>query len=101
MPQRQVYVQQLRRKSTILKLLSKKWTIEILLALRSGARFSELKWSLGISAKTLSARLQEFTKRGLIIKTIYAEVPVRVEYSLTEKGAKLAQIITAIEVLEA
>ena len=95
----QVYAQPLRKQS-VLKLLSKRWTIQVLLALQTGARFSELKWKLCISAKSLSARLSELVALGLVIKTIYAEVPVRMEYELTVRGAKLASILSELDAWE-
>ena len=96
----QVYAQQILRKESVFKLLSKRWTVQVLLALQGGARFSELKWKLGISAKSLSARLSELIARGLVIKTIYAEVPVRMEYELTARGAKLASILSELDAWE-
>lgn len=53
-------------------------------------RFSQLQKSMkGISPKTLSLRLKELEDNGLLERKVYAEVPPRVEYSLTEKGSDL------------
>jgi DNA-binding HxlR family transcriptional regulator len=87
---------QLKRRPAVLKLLSKEWAIPILLSLRDGLTFSEIKWRLGIGAKTLSARLKEIVARGLAVKTLIADVPVRVEYALTEPGQELASILAAL-----
>lgn len=78
-----------------LKIIGSKWTILILQQLCSGTkRFGELQRTLpGISPKTLSLRLQQLKKFGILSKKIYAEVPLRVEYSLTEKGYSLREII--------
>lgn len=61
-------------------------------------RFGELQRSLsGISPKTLSQRLQQLEKEGIVKKHVFAEVPLHVEYSLTEKGAELKKIFRQIE----
>ncbi len=75
------------------------WSLEILRDLleKEPRRFNELKRSLApISAKVLAERLSELQKAGLIRKKVYAEVPVRVEYSLTEKGRDFNTVIEAI-----
>lgn len=79
-----------------LKIIGSKWTMLILHNLFSGKmRFGELQRSLpNISPKTLSLRLQELEKEGIIKKKIYAEVPLKVEYSLTKKGESLGEIFT-------
>lgn len=57
-------------------------------------RFGELKKSLtGISQKVLTQHLRIMESNGLVDRTIYAEVPLRVEYSLTETGLRLKQIL--------
>ena len=59
-------------------------------------RFSELKKSLvGITAKTLSERLKELREFGVITRTAYPEVPVRVVYAVTEKGRDFDQVLRA------
>jgi len=61
-------------------------------------RFGELERALeGVSPKTLSLRLKELEKDGIIAKKIFAEVPLHVEYSLTEKGKSLKEIFSALE----
>ncbi len=75
------------------------WSLEILRDLleKEPRRFNELKRSLApISAKVLAERLSELQKAGLVRKKVYAEVPVKVEYSLTEKGLDFNTVIEAI-----
>ncbi len=56
-------------------------------------RFGELQRALeGISPKTLSQRLQDLEKDGIVDKKVFAEVPLHVEYSLTRKGQSLREI---------
>lgn len=76
-------------------IVGKRWTPLIIRDLVSGKkRFGELAQSLGgISPKTLSQRLSELEEWGIVNREIFAEVPVRVEYSLTEKGLGLRRII--------
>lgn len=77
-----------------LKVIGSKWTMFILHTLFDGTkRFGELQRSLeGISPKTLSLRLQELEKEGIVKKKVFAEVPLHVEYSLTAKGKSLKEI---------
>ena len=81
-----------------LSIIGSKWTFLILWNLYEGTkRFSQLQKSLnGISPKTLSLRLHELETNGVIIKTVYPEVPPRVEYSMTEKGNNLKDIFIAL-----
>ncbi|HZD59760.1 MAG TPA: helix-turn-helix domain-containing protein [Anaerolineae bacterium] len=78
-----------------LSLIGSKWTLLILREFLDGTkRFGQLKKSLpGISPKTLSQRLQELEKEGILTKKIYPEVPPRVEYSLTPRGERLKSIL--------
>lgn len=80
--------------ATTLKIIGSKWTMLILHNLFDGKkRFGELQRALSpISPKTLSLRLQELEKEGIITKKIFAEVPLHVEYSLTKKGESLGEI---------
>lgn len=77
------------------QIISNKWTPLIVRDLARGeCRFSELERSLaGISPKTLSERLKYLEAERIIVRDCYAEVPPRVEYSLTEKGRALLPII--------
>jgi len=78
-----------------LNVIGKKWTILIIRDLLNGKkRFSELARSLSeISPRTLSARLVELEKYGIIEKKIFPEIPLHVEYSLTKKGRELRLIL--------
>ncbi len=69
-------------------IVSGKWTLLIIRDLTTGTkRFSELERSLvGISPKTLSERLSALESEGILQRKTYAEVPPKVEYSLSEKG---------------
>ena len=76
---------------TTLTLIGDKWKVLILRDLMPGTkRFGELKKSVGnVSQKVLTAQLRAMEKSGLVNRKVYAEVPPRVEYSLTELGKSL------------
>ena len=84
--------------SKVAKIIGSKWTILILNSLLSGTkRFGELERSVGdINPKTLSKRLQELEKEGYINKKIFAQVPPKVEYSLTPKGHVFKQLMRSV-----
>ena len=77
------------------KIISGKWTLLIIRDLASGVkRFNELERSLeGISPKTLSERLRHLEEEGIVRRETFAEVPPRVEYSLSERGHDLTNVI--------
>ncbi len=79
-------------------ILEGKWTLLILRELFTGMkRFGELRSELeGISPKTLTERLRILEEHGIVRRTIYPEVPPRVEYSLTEYGETLRPVIDAL-----
>ncbi len=79
-------------------ILSGKWTILLIRDLASGVkRFNQLERSLqGISPKTLSERLRSLEEEGIVVRRTFAEVPPRVEYSLTEKGCDLISVIDSM-----
>ena len=83
---------------TTLTLISDKWKVLILRDLMPGSkRFGELKRSVGnVSQKVLTAQLREMEQSGLLIRTVYPEVPPRVEYALTELGRSLKPILDAL-----
>ena len=83
---------------TTLSLIGDKWKVLILRDLMDGTkRFGELKKSIGsVSQKVLTAQLRDMEENGLVNRTVYAEVPPRVEYSLTEIGHNLKPIIDAM-----
>lgn len=82
-----------------IEILGKRWTGLILQILLKGpARFNELADELQVVAdRVLSERLKELEAEGIITRQVFAEVPVRVEYRLTEKGRDLAPVVAAIE----
>ena len=81
-----------------LTLISDKWKVLILRDLLPGTkRFGELKKSIGhVSQKVLTAQLRQMEQSGLLTRTVYPEVPPRVEYSLTELGYSLKPILDAM-----
>ena len=85
--------------SRTVHLIGDKWSLLIIRDLLNVAkRFGWLQNSLGrVSPKTLSERLKMLDAAGLINRTAFAEIPPRVEYSLTERGAALADVIHAME----
>ena len=80
---------------TTLTLISDKWKVLILRDLLPGTkRFGELKKSIGhVSQKVLTAQLRQMEQSGLVNRKVYAEVPPKVEYSLTELGKSLIPIL--------
>ena len=83
---------------TTLGLIGDKWKVLILRDLLTGTkRFSELKRSVsGVSQKVLTAQLRAMEADGLLTRTVYAEVPPRVEYALTPLGESLRPILDAM-----
>ena len=83
---------------TTLTLIGDKWKVLILRDLLTGTkRFGELKRSIGyVSQKVLTAQLRDMEASGLVNRKVYAEVPPRVEYSLTELGLSLKPILDAM-----
>ena len=80
------------------KLLSKRWVGLIINQLMAGPkRFSLLASEIQVSGKVLSERLKELENEDLITRSVYAEVPVRVEYELTKKGYALKPVMDAID----
>ena len=84
---------------TTLTLISDKWEVLILRDLMPGKkRFGELKKSIGnVSQKVLTAQLREMEQSGLLTRTVYPEVPPRVEYTLTDLGCSLKPILDAMQ----
>jgi DNA-binding HxlR family transcriptional regulator len=78
--------------------LGKRWTGLLLDALMSGPRrFCELTALVeGLSDRVLSDRLRELEAEGIVKRVVYPQIPVRVEYQLTEKGEALKPVIEAI-----
>lgn len=83
---------------TTLLLIGDKWKVLILRELTGGTkRFGELRKSISsISQKMLTQQLREMEEDGLVERKVYAEVPPRVEYSLTEDGLSLKPILDSL-----
>ena len=83
---------------TTLMLIGDKWKILILRDLLPGTkRFGELKKSIGnVTQKVLTAQLRDMEDKGLVNRKVYAEVPPRVEYSLTDLGKSLKPVLDAM-----
>lgn len=83
---------------TTMTLIGNKWTVLIVRDLLQGTkRFSELRRSVGnVSQKVLTSNLREMEADGLVNRKVYAEVPPRVEYSLTPTGRSLKTVIDAM-----
>ena len=83
---------------TTLTLISDKWKVLILRDLLPGTkRFWELRKSIGhVSQKVLTAQLRQMEQSGLVNRKVYAEVPPKVEYSLTDVGYSLKPILDAM-----
>lgn len=81
------------------QLIGSKWKLLILRNLRQRPwRFNELQRSLeGISQKVLTDSLRSMERDGIITRTVYAEVPPRVEYALSELGETMKPILDSME----
>ncbi|MFD1036962.1 winged helix-turn-helix transcriptional regulator [Virgibacillus byunsanensis] len=81
-----------------MQLLSTRWVGLILFELLKGTkRFSHMEADLPISGRLLSDRLKMLEKEGIVKRNIYSEFPVRIEYSLSDKGKALEPIIREIQ----
>lgn len=83
---------------TTLMLISDRWKVLIIRDLLGGTkRFGELKKSLGsISQKVLTANLRSMEESGLLSRKVYAQVPPKVEYTLTETGYSLKPVLDSM-----
>src|SRR5688500_6033426 len=83
-----------------IELIGRRWTGAILRVLLSGpTRFSDIAAHIpGLSDRLLSERLKELEVEGIVVRTVYPEMPVRIEYALTEKGHALEGVIAAVSV---
>lgn len=85
--------------ATTVQLIGNKWKLLIMRNLLVRAwRFNELQKSLeGISQKVLTDSLRSMENDGIVIRTVYPEVPPRVEYALSELGESMRPILDAME----
>lgn len=81
------------------ELLGKKWTGLIIRVLLGGPkRFKDIKEQIPeMSDKMLTDRMKELEAAGILTRTVYPEMPVRIEYELTEKGRELEEVIQSIQ----
>src|SRR5436309_7637764 len=81
-----------------IQLVGKRWTLRVLDAIMEGPqRFCELTATVeGLSDRVLSDRLRELEVEGVVDRIVYPQIPVRVEYKLTEKGLALKPVVEAI-----
>jgi DNA-binding HxlR family transcriptional regulator len=81
-----------------LAVVGHKWTLLVVQVLREGPRrFTEIERSIGeANPKMVTARLRELEAAGIVSRTVYAEVPPRVEYALTERGRELRPALDAL-----
>ena len=77
------------------RIMGKKFTVHIIreIAMRNKTHFNQFLGIEGINSNTLSRRLREMEKDGLIKRRIYHETPIRIEYDLTNKGEDLVPIL--------
>lgn len=83
---------------TTLMLIGDKWKVLILRDLMNGTkRFGELKKSIGhVSQKVLTAQLRDMEEKGLVSRKVYAQVPPKVEYTLTDTGYSLKPVLDSM-----
>ena len=81
------------------ELLGKRWTGLIIRTLMSGQkRFSDIAEAIpNMSARMLTERFKELEKEGIITRKVYPEIPVRIEYELSEKGKELEAVMDEIQ----
>jgi DNA-binding HxlR family transcriptional regulator len=91
-------LQMIRGTRMVLELVSGKWSVDVLYLLASGTRrYSEVFYEVGeISKKTLTQTLRALERDGLIARRVYAEVPPKVEYSLTTLGWSITEPLMAM-----
>ncbi|SDZ82345.1 DNA-binding transcriptional regulator, HxlR family [Thalassobacillus cyri] len=81
-----------------MSILSKRWTGLVIYQLLSGPqRFCTIESSIGISGRLLSDRLKHLEDEGIVKREVYPETPIRIEYSLTEKGLALQPLMKELE----
>ena len=80
------------------ELIGRRWTGAIIRAMQSGCtRFTDIAHSIpGLSDRLLSERLKELEAEGIVTRTVIPEMPVRIEYRLTEKGKSLESVLVSV-----
>ena len=91
-------LEMIRGTRAVVDLLTSKWSVDVLYLLANGTRrYSEVFYEVGeISKKTLTQTLRALERDGLIARHVYAEVPPKVEYSLTPLGWSLTGTLMAM-----
>lgn len=81
-----------------IELIGRRWSGAILRVLLDGpTRFSDITAAVpGLSDRLLSERLKELEAEGMVLRTVFPETPVRIEYALTDKGRALSDVIHAV-----
>ncbi len=80
------------------EIISKRWTVLVIHQLFSGPqRFCAIESALPISGRVLSERLKDLELEGIVKRQVFPETPVRIEYSLTDKGRSLQPVIAELE----
>ena len=83
---------------TAQRLLSGKWAILILESLVNGPkRFNQIQKEIDVTQATLATHLRQLEEEGLLTRTVYPEVPLRVEYELTDIGREFKPVLDSIE----
>jgi len=87
------------RFETAFEILGKRWTGLIIRTLLSGSRrFSDIQKIIpSLSSRMLTERVKELEEQGIIARDVYPEMPVRIEYSLTDKGKDLEKTMDEIQ----
>ena len=82
----------------VLSLLAGRWSVDVLYLLASGTRrYSQIFYEVGeISKKTLTQTLRTLEAKGLVMRRVFPEMPLRVEYSLTTRGWSLSSLLMAM-----
>lgn len=81
-----------------MKLFSTRWTGLVIYQLLTGPqRFCQIEGSIGISGRVLSEKLRDLEHEGVIKREVFPETPVRIQYSLTDKGLALQPLMKTIE----
>ncbi|CAM4520760.1 winged helix-turn-helix transcriptional regulator [Paenibacillus typhae] len=79
-------------------IIGRRWTGLIIYQLLQGPqRFKTIEASLPVSGRLLSERLKELEQEGIVLREVFPETPVRIQYSLTDKGRALESVMRDLE----